>query len=57
MIYEDFLPQALAQGRYIAAPEPSIAGAGLAAIQAGLERQRKGVSASKIVIALSSDDR
>lgn len=53
IIYEDFLPQALADGRYIAAPGPHIAGTGLESIQAALDLQRRGVSASKVVITLS----
>ncbi len=52
LIYEDFLPQALAEGRYYAAPEPSVIGAGLDCLQAGLDVQRKGVSAQKVVISL-----
>ena len=52
VVYADFLPQALAEGRFIAAPEPQVAGAGLGAIQAALDLQRKGVSARKIVVSL-----
>ena len=52
IIYQDFLPQALAEGRYTAAPEPSVIGQGLASIQAGFEVQIKGVSAKKVVVSL-----
>ena len=52
VVYADFLPRALAEGRFIAAPEPQVAGAGLGAIQAALDLQRKGVSARKIVVSL-----
>jgi NADPH:quinone reductase-like Zn-dependent oxidoreductase len=52
VIYEDFLPQALADGRYIAAPEPVVVGEGLDHIQAALDLQRQGVSAKKVVISL-----
>lgn len=52
LIYEDFLPQALAQGRYRAVPEPQIIGQGLGQVQAGLELQRQGVSVRKVVITL-----
>ncbi len=52
IIYEDFLPSALADGRYIAAPKPHVIGTGLEIVQAGLDAQRKGVSAAKIVISL-----
>jgi NADPH:quinone reductase-like Zn-dependent oxidoreductase len=52
VIYEDFLPGALADGRYVAAPEPHVVGKGLEYVQAGLEAQRKGVSAQKVVVSL-----
>ena len=52
IIYEDFLPGALAEGRYAAAPEPSVIGRGLGSVQAGLDIQRKGVSARKVVVTL-----
>ncbi len=38
IIYADYLPGALAQGRHVAAPPPLITGAGLAAIPAALAR-------------------
>ncbi len=52
LIYEDFLPSALAEGRYAAVPEPSVVGAGLNSLQAALDVQRKGVSARKVVVSL-----
>lgn len=52
LIYGNFLPEALAEGRYQAVPEPHVIGRGLAYVQAGLERQREGVSAQKVVISL-----
>ncbi len=52
VIYEDFLPQALADGRYVAAPDPYVIGTGLEYVQAGLDAQRKGVSAKKVVVSL-----
>ena len=52
VIYEDFLPQALADGRYHAEPEPHVVGTGLEHIQVGLDTQRKGVSAKKVVVLL-----
>ncbi|KAI4697624.1 uncharacterized protein J4E84_000756 [Alternaria hordeiaustralica] len=51
-VYADFLPEALATGRFRAAPEPIIAGEGLEAIQGALEIQKKGVSARKVVVSL-----
>ncbi len=52
VIYEDFLPQALADGRYVAAPEPYVVGTGLGCVQTGFDAQMKGVSAKKVVISL-----
>ena len=52
VLYEDFLPQALAAGHYVAAPEPVVVGKGLDHIQAGLDAQRQGVSAKKVVVSL-----
>lgn len=51
MIYADFLPSALADGRYVAAPDPLVVGRGLDQIPAALEAQKKGVSAKKLVVA------
>ena len=51
-IYVDFLPKALAEGVYVATPEPHVVGKGLEYIQAGYDLQRKGVSAKKVVISL-----
>lgn len=52
LIYCDFLPDALAQGRYLALPEPTVVGHGLHDIQHALDIQRKGVSAAKVVVTL-----
>jgi len=52
VIYVDFLPKALAEGRYVAAPEPFVVGNGLGQVQAGFDAQRRGVSASKVVVTL-----
>ena len=52
LIYSDFLPAALAQGRYAAAPEPMVVGRGLASIQSALDIQLQGVSATKVVVSL-----
>jgi hypothetical protein len=51
-IYEAFLPQALADGRFVASPPAQVVGAGLDAIQTAFEVQRKGVSARKVVVSL-----
>jgi len=55
-IYQDFLPSALAEGRYVAAPEPTVVGYGLGDVQNALDIQRKGVSAKKIVVSLTPGD-
>ena len=52
MIFEAFLPGALAEGRFVAAPGPTVVGTGLAQIPLALERQRRGVSAAKLVVTL-----
>lgn len=52
MIFEAFLPSALAEGRYATAPKAEVVGHGLDAIPAALERQRRGVSATKLVVTL-----
>ena len=52
MIYEAFLPAALAENRFAAAPKPSVVGHGLDWIVEALEQQRKGVSARKLVVTL-----
>ena len=52
VIYEGFLPQALADGRYLAAPEPHVVGKGLEYVQAGLDAQKRGVCARKVVVSL-----
>lgn len=52
-IFENFLPQALAAGKYVCAPEPEIIGHGLETIQAGLDKLKKGaVSAKKLVVKI-----
>ena len=51
-IWRDFLPAALAEGRYRALPEPLVAGTGLEAVPDALELQRRGVSARKVVVTL-----
>ncbi|KAK0100511.1 hypothetical protein ONS96_007785 [Cadophora gregata f. sp. sojae] len=52
MIFEDYVPVALVAGKYIAAPEPKVAGTGLESLQAALNLWRAGVSADKIVVTL-----
>ena len=52
MIYEEFLPKALAAGEYVAAPDPIVVGKGLEFMQAAMDMQKKGVSAKKVVVSL-----
>jgi len=52
LIYRDFLPTALAEGRYVAAPPPQVVGHGLGDIPRALEAQKRGVSAKKLVVTL-----
>jgi len=51
-VYDKFLPKALAEGKFIPAPDPLVVGHGLESIQEALEAYAKGVSAQKIVITL-----
>ncbi len=51
-IYADYLPKALADGSYVPAPDPLIAGTGLESVQTGFDAQIRGVSARKVVITL-----
>lgn len=52
-IFADYLPAALAAGRHRALPEPRVVGASLSDIQHALDIQRRGVSATKVVVTLS----
>jgi NADPH:quinone reductase-like Zn-dependent oxidoreductase len=52
MLWEEFLPAALAEGRYIPAPTAQVVGAGLEQVQSALELLRAGVSARKLVVTL-----
>lgn len=51
-VYVKFLPDALTNGKFRAAPEPMIFGEGLEAIQGAMDMQKNGVSARKIVVSL-----
>lgn len=43
-IYQDFLPAALEQKRYVAIPEPLVPGHGLEKVQDAMDVSKKGVS-------------
>lgn len=51
-VFADFLPGALRDGRFRAAPNPVVAGRGLPAVPGALARLRAGVSAAKLVVTL-----
>jgi NADPH:quinone reductase-like Zn-dependent oxidoreductase len=51
-IYRDYLGPALASGRFRPAPPPRVVGHSLQDVQAAFDIQRKGVSATKIIVAL-----
>ncbi|GAA6019036.1 hypothetical protein JCM10207_006295 [Rhodosporidiobolus poonsookiae] len=52
-IYHDFVPRALETGALQAKPEPlPVEGKGLEAVQSGLDRQKEGVSARKVVVRI-----
>ncbi len=52
LIYAEFLPAALAEGRYVPAPAPKVVGHGLDRIQAAMDAHKRGVSAQKLVVTL-----
>ena len=52
MLWEDFLPAALAEGRYLPTPAAEVVGRGLEQVQPALDALRRGVSARKIVVSL-----
>ncbi|GAA6053547.1 hypothetical protein JCM3770_005188 [Rhodotorula araucariae] len=49
-VYHDYVPAALASGALQAKPDPLVVGAGLESVQRGLDRQKEGVSARKVVV-------
>lgn len=51
-VWSTFLPAALAEKRYVTAPQPIIVGHGLEAIPEALVRMRAGVRAAKLVVTL-----
>ena len=53
-IWRNFLPKALEKGTVIPQPEPQIVGEELRSVQLGLDTQRKGVSAKKVVVSYIS---
>ncbi|MFD3448445.1 zinc-binding alcohol dehydrogenase family protein [Microbacteriaceae bacterium 4G12] len=52
MLWESFLPDALASGRYVASPAAQVVGSGLEQVQVAMDALRDGVSARKLVVLL-----
>jgi NADPH:quinone reductase-like Zn-dependent oxidoreductase len=52
MLWGEYLPAALADGRFLPSPAPEVVGHGLEHVQAALDVLRRGVSARKIVVTL-----
>jgi hypothetical protein len=52
MLWEQVLPAALAEGRYVAAPAAEVVGTGLESIQPAMDRLGAGVSARRLVVTL-----
>ncbi|GAA6044223.1 hypothetical protein JCM8097_005274 [Rhodosporidiobolus ruineniae] len=52
-VYHDYVPAALANGSLQAKPDPLVAGKGLEEVQKGLDRQKQGVSAQKVVVTIA----
>ncbi|KAL1625540.1 hypothetical protein SLS56_007287 [Neofusicoccum ribis] len=51
-LWRKFIPEALERGLIKAKPEPLVVGFGLEKVQDAMDRQKKGVSAQKIVVTL-----
>jgi len=55
-IWRKYVAQALGTGRLQAKPDPIVIEGGLSKVQEGLDRQKAGVSAAKVVIDLGLDE-
>lgn len=51
-VLKDYLPGALAEGRYVCAPPVEVVGHGLESVQEAVDRIGRGVSAKKLVVTL-----
>ena len=51
-MYEDYLPEALAKGTFVASPEPLVVGRGLEHVQTAFDLLIHGVSAKKVVVSV-----
>ncbi|KAN0096659.1 zinc-binding oxidoreductase-like protein CipB [Hyaloscypha variabilis] len=52
-VWRNYIPAALAAGKFQAKPDPEVLEGGLDKVQAGIDMLRKGVSARKVVIEIS----
>ncbi|KAL5419641.1 hypothetical protein PMIN04_006817 [Paraphaeosphaeria minitans] len=55
-IWRKYLPAALARGTLVPKPDPLIVGNGLRSVQLGLDKQKAGVSAKKVVVNQIDED-
>lgn len=51
-VWEEYVTPALEEGKLLCLPEPLVVGKGLEAVQSGLDKNKEGVSAKKVVIEL-----
>lgn len=51
-LYTEILPELLANGDFVPAPEPWVVGHGLEKVQEAMDLQKKGVSAKKVVVTI-----
>jgi NADPH:quinone reductase-like Zn-dependent oxidoreductase len=56
-VFRDYLPAALADGRFVPAPPPEVVGVGLDAIPQAVEAMRRGVSGRKLVVRVDGGAR
>ncbi|KAJ5802993.1 alcohol dehydrogenase [Penicillium pulvis] len=54
-IWHNFMPSALAAGKFQAKPDPRLIQGGLSKVQEGIDLMREGVSAKKLVIEISTE--
>lgn len=52
-IWAEYIPAALNAQTFSAKPDPLVVGLGLGAVQGGVDKQKEGVSAQKVVVLLS----
>ncbi len=51
-VWRDYVPKALEEGKLQAKPDPMVVGHGLESVQKGLDTNKAGVSAKKVVVTL-----